>query len=82
MDTTEIEALIEEAIPDAAVEVSTRSDVPEDDHYEAEVISPSFTGKTLVEQHRMVYDALEGHVTRDIHALEVSTYTPAEAAER
>lgn len=81
MDEGDIVELIEAGVPDADVHVDTRTDHPEDDHYEADVVSPAFDGKTLVEQHRMVYDALEGHMTQDIHALELSTYTPAEYAE-
>lgn len=82
MDATDIASLIDSALPDAEVQVTTRSDHPEDDHYEAEVVTPAFEGKTLVEQHQMVYDALEGHMTRDIHALELSTYTPEEYQQR
>lgn len=81
MDANDIKELIEGALPDAKVSVNTRTDHPEDDHYEAEVISSAFEGETLVTQHEMVYNALEGHMTRDIHALELSTYTPSEATE-
>lgn len=81
MDATEIASLIESAVPDAHAQVTTRTDHPEDDHYEADVVSPAFDGKTLVEQHEMVYDALEGHMTRDIHALELKTYTPEESQD-
>jgi stress-induced morphogen len=45
------------------------------------VVSPAFEGKSLVQQHQLVYDALEGHMTTDIHALEMKTYTPEEYAE-
>lgn len=78
MDAARIEALIREHLPDADVTVTTRSDLPEDDHYEALVVSPAFADKSLVEQHQLVYDALGDHMTRDIHALELTTYTPAE----
>lgn len=81
MDTDRIAELIAEALPEAEVEVRTRSDHPEDDHYEATVVSPAFVGKTLVEQHELVYDALEGYMTTDIHAIELSTYAPDEAPE-
>lgn len=76
MDATEIAAIIEGALPNAEVEVTTRTDHPEDDHYEATVISPAFNDTSLVQQHQMVYDALEGHMTKDIHALELRTETP------
>ncbi len=78
MDATAIEALIRDALPEADVTVTTRSDMPEDDHYEALVVSSAFEGLTLVEQHQLVYDALGDHMTTDIHALELTTYSPAE----
>ena len=78
MDATAIEALIRESLPDAQVTVTTRTDLPEDDHFEALVVSPAFEDETLVGQHQLVYDALGEHMTTDIHALELTTYTPAE----
>lgn len=82
MDASRIQALIEDALQPTHVDVGTRSDMPEDDHYEALVVSGEFEGKTLVEQHQLVYDALGDHMTRDIHALELTTYTPEEYADR
>ena len=46
------------------------------DHFEALIISPAFAGKTMIEQHRMVYGALGEAVGREIHALALKTYTP------
>ncbi|MGQ4555676.1 BolA/IbaG family iron-sulfur metabolism protein [Halobellus sp. GM3] len=81
MDTDEVERRIESEIPDAEADV-TLPRVPDEDHEDAHfaavVISPAFEGKTLVEQHQMVYDALGEAMTTDIHALEMKTYTPAE----
>jgi stress-induced morphogen len=81
MDTDEVERRIEAAIPDADAEV-TLPRMPdenhEDAHFAAVVVSPAFEGKTLVEQHQMVYDALGDAMTGDIHALEMKTYTPEE----
>ncbi|WP_430505497.1 BolA family protein [Haloparvum sp. PAK95] len=84
MDTDEIEALIESAIPDAEARVTmprVHNDEAEDDHYAAVIVSPAFEGETLVDQHQMVYDALDDHMTTDIHAMELSTYTPEAYAE-
>lgn len=78
MDAQRIEELIREGLPDADVAVTTRSDLPEDDHYEATVVSEAFVDESLVGQHQLVYDALDGYMTKDIHALELSTYTPDE----
>jgi len=46
------------------------------DHFEAIIISSAFAGKTMIEQHRMVYGALGSSVGREIHALALRTYTP------
>ncbi len=81
MDASRIEELIRDALPDAEVTVTTRSDLPEDDHFEALVVTPAFEDRSLIEQHELVYDALGEHMTRDIHALELTTYTPAEHLE-
>ena len=58
MTVKQIEQYIKEAIPDATVKIE---DLKGDgDHYSATVKSKSFTGKTRVEQHKMVYDAFNG----------------------
>jgi stress-induced morphogen len=71
MTVEQIEQFIKEAIPDAAVEIE---DLKGDgDHYSATVISKSFSGKTRVEQHKMVYDAFGGKMGSDLHALKLKT---------
>jgi stress-induced morphogen len=81
MDLAEIEELIEGAIEDAEATVRRARGPEDDDHLEALVVSPAFEGVSLVEQHQMVHEALEGRLTRDIHALELRTRTPEEQAE-
>lgn len=81
MDLAEIEGLIEERIEDAEATVRRARGQHDDDHLEALVVSPAFEGVPLVNQHQMVHDALEGRLTRDIHALELKTRTPAEQSE-
>ena len=81
MDTAEVETLIESGIEDATATVTRARGEHDDDHLAAVVVSPAFEGKTLVAQHDMVYDALDEHMTTDIHALELTTYTPAEYEE-
>lgn len=79
METQEIEALIEAEIADADATVTRPRSVDEnheDAHFAADVISPAFEGKSLVEQHQMVYDALGDRMTNEIHALEITTRTP------
>jgi stress-induced morphogen len=80
MDTDEVERLITDALPGARATVSPQRG-PDDDHLAAVVVSPAFEGETLVDQHRLVYDALGEHMTTDIHALELKTYTPEEYAD-
>ncbi|MFB6136916.1 MAG: BolA family protein [Halobacteriaceae archaeon] len=82
MDPADVADLIEDALPDARVEVTRTRGAEDDDHLGAVVVSPAFEGESLVDQHQRVYDALGEHMTRDLHALELKTYTPAEAAER
>jgi stress-induced morphogen len=80
MDTVEVERLIESGIEDAEASV-TQPRGEDDDHLAAVVVAPAFEGETIVNQHEQVYDALGEHMTTDIHALELKTYTPAEYAE-
>lgn len=81
MDTTEVEKLIESSIEDAEATVTRPRGRDDDDHLAAVVVSPAFESETLVSQHQRVYDALGEHMTTDIHALELTTYTPAEYEE-
>jgi stress-induced morphogen len=78
MDPAEVEARIESAIPDAEATV-THPRPNDTEHLAAEVVSPAFEGKPLVDQHELVYDALEAEMTTEIHALKVTTSTPAQA---
>ena len=71
MDATEIERMIREALPDAKVEI--RDLAGDGDHYAATVISPTFLGKSRVQQHQMVYAALKGNMGGVLHALALTT---------
>jgi len=74
MPAADIERLIKDALPDAQV---TITDLAGDgDHYAAEVISAAFKGKTRVQQHKMVYDALKGRMGGELHALSLQTSAP------
>jgi len=81
MDPTAVARLIESDLEDADVTVTHARGAHDDDHLAATVVSPAFEGLSLVAQHQRVYDALGEHMTTDIHALELSTYTPEEYAE-
>lgn len=76
MDPEDVEALIEAELPEAEATVSTPRDPDDDKHFAVEVISPAFEGKSLVDQHQLVHDALEGRLTTDIHAIELRTHVP------
>ena len=74
MDAGEIERLIKAGIPDAQVAIEDlRGD---GDHYAATVVSASFVGKTRVQQHQMVYQALKGRMGEQLHALALQTSAP------
>ena len=74
MDGAEIERLIRNSFPDAQVIVV---DLKGDgDHYGARVTSAAFAGKSRVQQHKMVYDALQGQMGGTLHALALETLLP------
>ena len=72
MTKTDIKALIEHGLPGARAEV--RGD--DGQHFEATVIHAAFAGKSMLEQHRMVYAALGERMGREIHALQLKTRAP------
>ena len=74
MDAQEIERLIKERFPSA--EVTIRDLAGDGDHYAAHVVAKEFAGKTRVQQHKMVYDALQGQVGGVLHALALTTAVP------
>lgn len=74
MQAAEIEKLIKEALPDAKV---TINDLAGDgDHYAAHVVSATFAGKSRVQQHQLVYQALKGRMGNELHALALQTSAP------
>jgi stress-induced morphogen len=74
MDAGEIEQLIKAAIPGAIV---TIEDLRGDgDHYAAHVTAAAFAGKTRIQQHQMVYQALRGRMGDQLHALALQTSVP------
>ncbi len=74
MDAALIEELITNGIENAEV---TITDLRGDgDHYAAHIVSPAFAGKSRVQQHQMVYQALQGRMGNELHALAIQTSTP------
>lgn len=74
MDPEELKSLIEGNIEDAAVSVQDLTGTR--DHFRVVVESPAFAGKSLVEQHQMVYAAVGDHMTGAVHALSIETRVP------
>jgi stress-induced morphogen len=74
MSASDIEKMILAAIPDAKVSIEDLAG--DGDHYAAEVVSESFRGKTRVQQHQMVYQALKGNMGGVLHALALQTSAP------
>jgi stress-induced morphogen len=74
MDASEIERRIKAALPDADIEI--RDLAGDGDHWAATVKSEQVRGKTRVQQHKLVYDALQGDMGGALHALALQTVTP------
>ena len=74
MDPGDIERLIKESLPDAVVSIQDLAG--DGDHYAAHVVSWAFRGKTRVQQHQMVYQALQGRMGGELHALALQTAIP------
>jgi stress-induced morphogen len=75
MAAADIERLIKESFPDAVVSIDDLAG--DGDHYAATVVSEAFRGKSRVEQHKMVYDALKGQMGGVLHALALKTHAPS-----
>ena len=71
MNLKEIEMLIKAALPDANVELQDLAG--DGNHYSATIISSQFSGKSKIEQHKMVYDSLQGKMGNELHALAIKT---------
>ena len=71
MDLKEIEKLIKEGLPDATVGIQDLAG--DGNHYSATVISAQFSGKSKIEQHKMVYNSLKGKMGNELHALAIKT---------
>jgi len=71
MDLKEIEALIKEALPDSIIVLQDLAG--DNNHYSATITSSKFSGKSKIEQHKMVYNALKGKMGNELHALAIKT---------
>ena len=71
MNLEDIKNLIKEAMPDATIEIQDLAG--DGDHYSATVTSSQFSGKSKIEQHKMVYNSLKGKMGNELHALAIKT---------
>jgi len=76
MSPDQIKAFLLKAFPDASIELKDLAG--DNDHFEATVTTKAFRGKTRIEQHQMVYEALQGRMGTQLHALSLKTKIPTE----
>lgn len=75
MSAAEIERVIKESLPDAEVRIEDLAG--DGDHYRAHIVSATFRGKSRLQQHQLVYQALGGRMGGELHALALSTSAPS-----
>lgn len=80
MQSGEIEQMLRAAFPDAKVDISDLGG--DGDHYAAVVVSSQFAGKSRVQQHQMVYRALQGKMGEQLHALALQTSAPEDGQRK
>jgi stress-induced morphogen len=76
LSTEDVKKLVQTGIPGSEVEVMDLTGTS--DHFRIHVVSDAFAGKSLIERHKMVHKALGPYLTREIHAVDLKTKTPAE----
>ena len=76
MSSDQIQAFLRKAFPDALVELKDLAG--DNDHFAATITAKAFCGKTRIQQHQMVYEALQGHMGTKLHALSLKTQVPTE----
>lgn len=72
LSATQLESYIKQGLPCDYIKVLGNDGT----HFEAVIVSPSFVGKPMVQQHQLVYGALGDRMRAEIHALSMKTYTP------
>ena len=71
MNLKEIESMIKEALPDAIIDIQDLAG--DGNHYSATITSSAFSGKSKIEQHKMIYNSLKGKMGNELHALALKT---------
>ena len=78
MTADDVTRLIEAGLPGARVRVSTDDDT----HFAAVVVAEQFEGRRALQRHQQVYATLGARMGREIHALSIEAFTPAEWSDR
>ena len=74
MKPEEITQLIKKSIPDAIIDIKDL--VGDNNHYAATITSWKVIGKSKIQQHQIVYAALQGYMGDALHALSLTTVIP------
>ena len=77
MDRDTLETYLKNAFPEAEIVLTDLAG--DNDHWQAEIVSPQFKGVPRVRQHQMVYAALQGNMASALHALAIQTSVPDDA---
>ena len=80
LEPERVKELLTSAFPGADIDLVDLTGTR--DHYQARIVSAAFAGKSLIEQHQMVYRALGDLMKGPIHALALNTYTPESYARK
>ena len=76
MSQDKLRAYLIKSFPDAIIDIKDLAG--DNDHFSATITSSAFQGKTRIQQHQMVFEALDGHMGKALHALALKTQTPKE----
>ncbi len=71
MSVSALEACLRQAFPEAEIEIDDLAG--DGDHYRARITAAAFQGLTRVRQHQLVYEALQGRMGGELHALPLET---------
>ena len=74
MPIDDLRGLLETAFPGDTIHLTSPMD--DNNHFQCVVVSSHFEGKTMVECHQLVYQALGDAMAEAVHALALKTYTP------
>lgn len=74
MSREKLNSFLIKAFPDSVIEIQDLAG--DNDHFAVTVVSDLFEGKNRIQQHQMVFEALEGHMGKALHALRIKTQLP------